>query len=442
MVEMPMALLFFGIIGYCLWRTGGQYSELFVFCFVGAYVAYAARFLKGRSAAFKSEGLAYAVLIFFLICLMQKPFLLYASPGTALSVVRFSVGAALFCGAALAFARYRDLSRTWWAAFGGLCVALAVARTASLMASPEPIIDVFSKTRLAIEYLVAGKNPYAQIYPVMYGGALGDYTGFPYLPGVLYWGAPFHWVCRDFRVGYVVADIGSALLLFAMARRGQLPARVAGLMSALWLAFPVSLLILEQSWTDTLLIFAAAAMFFAVNERRFFLAGMVAGFLVVVKQYGFFIPLLPLFWLWTAKREPDSAVRMTGALLLTSGLLLAPFLVIDARVFIFNTIGAFGGLGMRPDSFSLIAWLHNRAGVEMPSAVSGVLYLAALVAVLWAVRRRSQADAPVAGLAVFFSLLFLFGRQAFCNYYQLVAYLVLAAGTMAGASSKVLTSRR
>ena len=74
---------------------------------------------------------------------------------------------------------------------------------------------------------------------------------------------------------------------------------------------------------------------------------------------------------------------------------------------------------------SLVALFKNYFDVTFPPRLSVFIYAVGSLACLLMVFRTPTLSVGLAALAVLYCTVFLFGRQAFCNYYQLVFFFVL-----------------
>jgi hypothetical protein len=104
-----------------------------------------------------------------------------------------------------------------------------------------------------------------------------------------------------------------------------------------------------------------------------------------------------------------------------------PFVLLDARGFYDSTIAVYLHTAIRPDALSLVAWTKNAANIDLPSWLLGGVVLATVAGLcVWLARRRDPALSDwTAIVALAYGVMFLFGKQAFCNYYYLVAFVVL-----------------
>src|SRR3989338_6498056 len=124
-----------------------------------------------------------------------------------------------------------------------LFILLAVVeRILIIIASPEPVIDVFVILKEAPLKLLAGANPYTAIYSGVYQGTVTDY--YPYWPYTIFTMLPAVLLFRDPRILLLLADvIGGIVIYFWGSRNYQ-----SILLSMIYLFRPNSIFIIEQSW--------------------------------------------------------------------------------------------------------------------------------------------------------------------------------------------------
>jgi hypothetical protein len=284
----------------------------------------------------------------------------------------------------------------------------------------------------------------------------------------------------------VAADVLAAAAIAAAAGRAGLSPRVAALGGLAWLACPVALLVTELAWVDPVLIAASAVAAWCASHPRWHAPdgtpvavrvalGTSLGVAAAVKQYGALAGILALAWLAALQRaarlldqsqggrsaspqgdrslsprldespEPNgfelagaddrrrSAVRslLAGPVGQVAGIatctwlaLLLPLVLRDPASWYRSTVEVYLNAPPRPDALSLVALAANEAGWKLPGAVLSLMYLAIVaLAVAWLSRLREPQPAHWAGAcAVAYGAMFLFGKQAFCNYYLLVGF--------------------
>lgn len=326
------------------------------------------------------------------------------------------------CG--LAFA----LKRAWWPLAAAVALTL-YAKTVILETSPVPFIDVFTSNTRAADHFLAGRNPYTQVYPDIYGGGQDYRPGMVYWPAVLLWQSAARAWFGDIRWGFVAAEVITAGALSAALTRLGLTPRRALLVVLAWALSPVAPFVFEQAWIDPLLTMAFALFACAMAYEQAILAGCALGLAVAFKQYGAFGALAGLA---LAARVFDR--RRLAQLLVAAGATFAvttlPIALRALDPFLEMTLRVPSRMGLRRDALSLLVFAADGLTPSLATAVTLVFGVGATVAgAVWLYRlpRPTVAHWSAAtGLA--YGGLFFFGKQAFCNYHHFLATFVLLHG--------------
>ena len=421
-------LLFLFINGMCLSRSRGNYRPVIiaVYCIAFYLFAFELFWPPVKVDVVKKTWLAQAVLVGFAIRLAVKPLIIYHYDNAPYHWVQ----ALLWIACAGTLLRFlikspRALVTGFWVA--GL--AFVTARILTLGASPNPFIDVYVWISQACRYFMDGKNPYVQNYVDIYleaGGQSYYPPTFNYPPGLLFWCLPFEKLFHDIRGGYVMADVVTAICLYFGAKRLKSPRFFSETLALLWLAFPVGLFTLEQAWVDALLVMGTALMALALLHGWWIAAGIAVGFTLGVKQYSLFVALFAVVWVWRSQSR-KIFIRFFIAAVGTTSALYLPFLLAAPGPFYYSVVQSLLNQPRRMDSFSLTALLNNQFLLVVPNSlvtlISGVGFLALFLPLILG----KKVDAADYGrrLVVLYGIVFLCGKQAFCNYYQFLAFLLL-----------------
>jgi hypothetical protein len=299
----------------------------------------------------------------------------------------------------------------------------------------NPPIDVFMFQQMSADALLHGRNPYGVRYPSLYPpntpfygpGVVGadnrlDY-GFPYFPLSLVMVVPAYAIAGDSRLAHVIAIAASAVLMAAVR-----PSRASGLIATLFLLVPTVFFIVEQSWTEPLLVFTfSLTMFCALRWRK----GLpyALGLLFATKQYT--VLMAPLVWLLV--EEPRSwksyAVLLAKAAAVALAITL-PFFLWNPRAF-YRAVVAFQFLQpFRLDALSFLVWIHRnfpQVKIEQWAPFASIV-----PATAFALRRCARSPAGfAAAVTIVYLLFFAFNKQAFANYY----YFVIATACWSAATS-------
>lgn len=316
------------------------------------------------------------------------------------------------------------------AAFFGFLAIYLTAGTWLLRKTHEPFMDVFVFQRDACAALMHGTNPYTMTYPDLYG-ADGSYVygdglsrdgrllfGFPYMPLTLWWNLIGHVTVGDYRFGQLIA-VAIAALLIAATRWS----RVSILAATMLLFTPRGFFIIEQGWTEPLLVMLlAGTMFCAMRSPK--LLPYAFGMLLASKQYAaLLIPLVPLLTDWRNWRFHLKAIA-------TACVVTLPLVFWNFSAFWDNAVVLQFRQPFRDDALSFAAAL-SRAGV--PKLHTAIAVIAALAVAVFCARRANRSGNSFAlGVAITALTFFSLNKQAFANYYVFViASLCCAIATAA-----------
>ena len=422
------------LLAVVLRMTYGTFHATWVLVLAGGMAAYAGlaatrnRRLDEPDPCVSIEFVYATVLLTFALMLWMDPLVVYASDPFALRIVR-SCCVALVTAAGMCFvAQWLTPSTAnmfWGVGLMMATVALVLARVQTLRAVPSPTIDVFVTNSLACDYLRSGLNPYAHTYPDVYDGKYGYGPGFFYWPAYLYEATVAKVVFGDIRYAVVAADLLAALLIRWIGRRMGLSPPAAWLVSLIWLAQPVSLLVLELAWVDPLLIGGIALLAWSMLRQYWLFAGMMLGVVAATKQYGLLLALPTVAFVFASQRR--ETIRVVLAAATTWSAFVLPFALVNWPAFYEHTVGVYLNVPARHDALSLLAWSQNVLGFAVPQGIAATCgVMIAVGFTVWLTRKDDATLADWAATsAVAYAAVFLLGKQAFCNYYFLVAFLVL-----------------
>lgn len=330
------------------------------------------------------------------------------------------------------------LARLWFPALLVLHAALGVW---VLTLSPDPPIDVVTVHREALAALARGDNPYAITFPNIYGSDTGFYApdmvegdrvgfGFPYPPLSLLLAAPGALLAGDYRY----ANLG-AMTIAAAAIGYCVRTPAAGLAASIFLFTPRAFFVLEQGWTEPLVVMLlAVAVFGAVRARPWL--PLALGGLLVVKQY--MALALPFAFFLSSESAWRPRLGMLRRAALVAAVCTAPFVVWDLAAFVRSVVTLQFYEPFREDSLSYLSLLQRRLGAPPPVWL-GIPPVAAAAALVWW-KGRWTPDGFAAGLGFVAFVAFAFGKKAFCNYYFFViGALCVAAAALSAASASTAT---
>ncbi len=304
--------------------------------------------------------------------------------------------------------------RAWLGA--ALSLGLLV-RAGALVASPDPVIDVYAWLVQAPRALASGRNPYAMRLASPYDTPRARHYGSntpadddppTYPPGIILHALPAA-AGVDPRWVLVAAWFALTGLTLAAGRGAAHPA--VGLL----LLLPTVTFTAEQAWFDILLaVWFTAGLWWPPGR-----GGLAWGLALTVKQTGVF--LLPAM---IAARYAER--RRWTALAATVAAVVGPFVLWSPSDFWHDVVAGHLGTSVRLDALCLPVWWHLNLGWDLPAEPLLLLVVAVASLVAWRARtsRPGTAVAAAVGLLVFNLL----NRRAMLNYYEVaVALLVVGA---------------
>jgi hypothetical protein len=310
----------------------------------------------------------------------------------------------------------------------GLCfLAMGVV---VLAASPRPMIDVWFFQQGAASAILDGQNPYGVVYPNIYGSgrlfgpgmldAEGHLTVFPYPPLTFLLGAPALLLFHDVRFMLLAAMAVAAWTLRRLGK-GETPELAALLV----LLQPTTFFVLEQAWTEPLVLAALGGSLLAARalgsgaRGGATAVGIAGGMLAAAKQYSPILAVPLAFAL--PPRERWKSIGIAAAVTVAT---LLPFVLWDPAEFWHDVVAMQVQQPFRYDALSWLAAIARTLGRPL-SAAWGFLGAGALLVLLLR-PGASLAQVARASAAAFLTLV-LFNKQAFCNYYWLAVGLLLFA---------------
>ncbi len=358
----------------------------------------------------------------WIAALVGAGFLIPAAGGLAETGVHYSLSVAVFGGVALWLQwKQHPLTTSWqWVTLGLATTVLVVISIAVVIDLPAPAIDVLFANQAGADALAQGDNPYAvaqftNTSPIV--GEEATFTGYVYPPVALFLYSASDWLFGDTRwVNILAVAVFLALLLRPWAEKDEGTTVIAAAGVVGFALIPDLAFLLRHGWTEPI-AFPFLAGSVLLWRRRPVAAALLLGLAVASKQY--FVLLAPLLLLWNDEFRWRRVAIVGGVVVGT----MAPFVALDPGAFWDAVIAPSFDAGIRPDSINLIP-----LGLEPPSWLAGVLAVA--IAIPLGRRAGDGSEFALASAAVL-SVAFLFGFQAFANYWLLVVALCVLAAVAA-----------
>ncbi|MGH3909138.1 MAG: hypothetical protein ACRDTE_33920 [Pseudonocardiaceae bacterium] len=292
-----------------------------------------------------------------------------------------------------------------------VAMTAAAAGYALMVLGGTPVIDVWVLLQGAGQGLAEGRNPYELTFNSPPGQVGHCFT---YLPATALLTAPGVWLGDARWAELVLLIAAGALLAWHLQRRGG--ARVG--LAVLVVVLPGTVYLVQQAWTETLLLPALVATAVLTDRGRTGWAAVAFGVALATKQH--VVLLVPLLLLCRF-RVRDLAVAAG-----TAATLIVPWLLANPARFFTCTADFF--LNAEAPRTSLSLWLHLPEPLRLP--LLAVALLAGYV-LAWRYCPRSGSGFLV-GTAVVLITFGLVNKQTFLNQWWLVAALVVAGLALAG----------
>lgn len=285
-----------------------------------------------------------------------------------------------------------------------------ILKIVAVFASYINKIDVGVMMQQSSAYLLAGSNPYTS--------ATAGYGGFNYLPLHLLLPLPFYILFGDTRFGSIAWELIGVGFIYHLAKKelslspGLL--RLAELALLIFMLQPRGLFVVEQAWGEPLIVgVAAATLYFLYYKPDGLLAGILFAAMLAIKQYLVFM-CLPLFILYKFDW------KRYGTIALTFTLIILPFVIWNPFEFFNRNVLHFFRLPIQTDSLGLTAYFWEH-GLLIPRWLSPILASLVSLGLSFYLRRFGLLGYLHTVILTFYCL-FLFGQQAFANYYYLLSF--------------------
>lgn len=299
-------------------------------------------------------------------------------------------------------------ARPWvvWLPLGATAVVFG-----GIILGGTPRIDVW----VILQQVAGGlwhHNPYDLRFPGVPGGETD--CCFNYLPSTFLLTAPSAWLFGDVRwieAACVVA--AGALLVWQVGRRGRWSSGRELTLALLVVGLPGTLLVVQQAWTEPMLLIALVGAAVAVDRGRWWWAVLAVGVALANKQHA--VVLVPFLLLYR-----DFGVRRTLGASAVGAAIMLPWVVADPARFTFDVGGFYLDETAPGASVSVWRWL--------PDGWSTPILLIGTAAVTWlAVRRGPRGGAGLLfGCGLVLLTFDLLNKQTFLNQWWLAVALVVA----------------
>src|SRR3954469_1357534 len=318
-------------------------------------------------------------------------------------IVAVDVLAAVTVAIALATLFLPNQRRGWWLG----AAAAAAAGIVTIVVVPDPHIDVWYLLQQSSDGLRHGQDMYRQHWQHSHGLQ----AIYPYLPWTTVLLAPFRWLTTDVRAGLLLATLVTSWQVRRLA-----PAAPAAL-ALLVLIHPHWIFLIDQSWTEPLVLVLLTAALLAISRGRPGVAIVALAAALACKQH--VVLLLPLFAIW-----PSFGLRRTVQSAALAFVAVLPWLVWSPHQFWHDAVKANLDLGVIPRALCIPSLLL-RHDIEVGFWFTLLVLGAAYAVVLLRVQRSTSGLAL--GSALVLLALDLANKQSFFNHYTLPLGLLVVA---------------
>ena len=309
-------------------------------------------------------------------------------------------------------------------------------RLGAIIASPDPVIDVYSVLDQTPHALLRGENPYRYQIVSPYGTERAkrfrvtqsaDPNVEIYPPGIIILGTPLAAIGADPRWLLLACWIAIGALVARhawsdAALRPHAPALVGALM-----LLPSGSFTAEQAWIDP-----AYVAFFVLGMAMTqpIAAGLLFGFGLSVKQTAICVLPAMLARVWRTRAAGVAMALCFSAVAL-------PFLIWDAGEMLRDVVLGFAQKSVHENALSLPGSVLATTGYSLPSVPLVLVALALGAFATWRSRGSTARLVASAGFTVaVFSLL---SKYAYMNWYEGACVILLVAAAWPGGAGRELT---
>jgi len=311
-----------------------------------------------------------------------------------------------------------NLAQTKRNIFLSMLVIALLLRLFMIWSAPSPYIDVYDYLKNGALGFLHGQNPYSLVYTKFYENVTPDF--YSYLPGMLFFTMPFVAVFSDPRYAMVFAELSVAFIIYRLSKN-----KIKGYLYALLLVNnPISLFMVEQSYTEPIILFLLVIFAYFLIRKRNLSSSISWGVLLATKQYA--ILIIPLVWrLFMFARA--AVLRLTISLFVMATIVL-PFFLWNKADFIHDAVFLQSNFPPRYEGLSFFSFLY-RFGISY-NLILGTVIIGLFLLFVYTRGIKNLSQFFFLASLTFF-IFFFFNKWAFVNYYYLVVQLLLVSGILA-----------
>jgi hypothetical protein len=304
---------------------------------------------------------------------------------------------------------------------------LSISFVVALLASPNPIIDLWNIHETTADAVLKFRNPYTVEIPNPYPlhlqnqiTPLGIHAF--YLPGIYYLMAPFKYFFGDTRYTSLFALIGTSFLIYLSLRdKFEFKLRVA--ITYFFMFSPVNFFLLEQGWSDPVVVALLFLFSFCLRKNLLISSSFVLALIFLTKQYAVPVSLV-LLLVQKEQLRGKLKVFFFGAII--ASFVLGIFSILDFKSF-WGSLYGFNFIKdpslksvlvpTRSDSLSFSSWLYAITGNAYKEKIF-LLFFGLVCMFSFPKTRKKILDTPLLFMSLTYILgLFFFSPYAYFNYY-------------------------
>lgn len=291
---------------------------------------------------------------------------------------------------------------------------------------PTPFIDVYVILKQGIIDLSQNTDPFVRTFPDIYKG-MYDYSyqqqeiKLVYWPLNLYLLYPFQMIFGDLRYAYLFFLVMSCVLFYLLTNRSKI---VFYLSFILLFTNPYTFYMVKYAWIDTLAFPFFVLYFLLFKKNKYIPAFLVLGFLMSLKLYYIFLLPISILYLYNNTNSWKPSIFMGFLSVIISVLCFLPYLLTNHEA-LFNSIIYFKNSLPRFDSLSITGYIYH-FGVNL-NTLNSIISILIITFILHRIlkKKRSSILFQIQDLSIVLFALFIFGKQAFGNYYYNLMFLAI-----------------
>lgn len=281
-----------------------------------------------------------------------------------------------------------------------------------ILDNPLPRIDIFYFLTEGVKGLIRGQNPYSLEFtkiPQYYFYHNNQANFYSYFPGMLFITLPGVLLFNDPRFILLVCILGTAYVMFKYYKQPEI--------ALIFLFNPLSLFILEQSWTEPVIILLLTLILYFFRQKNYTKLAVTFGFLLATKQYA--ILFLPIVWFMLSGR-----LKIWLYTVITTIIIVVPFLFWNFQDFLKDTIFLQFKFPIRYDGLTFTSFLHWETAININNSLNVVIWIISFIT-LFVLKKNKDLPQTLFANFIFIFIFFFFNKWSFANYYYLLSSFLL-----------------